>query len=139
RRLVETYYAALGDLDIESLEACTEKTARDDSTYVINLSVITKTRLAYEGRNPLVQARDWLAGGAQALPDGAFLYGIVGLSMDEARPSADRASFVVDYSLWTMDRSGEAAAPEEIKRRDELTLVKGKKGWKIAAINREGA
>jgi hypothetical protein len=141
--LVQRYYASIDRLDLDSLEACGDsKAIRGDQDMLMNLVVLTRTRTAYEGKSPVVRAEDWLAAGKPALAPTDFLYGIAGLSVaDEGGAGADRANFRAEYSLWTLDRPdsapvGAASVPTESRRIDRLTLARGKKGWRIAALER---
>jgi hypothetical protein len=145
RELVQRYYLALDGIDFESLEACCRgKAAKGDLDYVTNLTVITKTRTAYEGKSPVLRAVDWIAAGKPALSQSDFLYGMVGLVIsEESGGGSDRETFRAEYSFWSLDRpdsaSPEAASvPVEQKRVDTLTLERGKKGgWKIVGLERK--
>jgi hypothetical protein len=143
RELVRRYYLAVDGLDLDSLEACGDgKAIKDDRDMLINLVVITKTRTAYEGKSPVVRALDWAAAGKPELAPTYFLYGITGLSIsDEGGNGANRAFLRADYSLWSLDRPdsapvGAASIPTESRRSDTLTLDRGRKGWRIVALER---
>jgi ketosteroid isomerase-like protein len=147
--VVRHYYAALDGLDMESLEACGDKKAFDaDWNYVMTMTVVTKTRTAYEGKDPIIRAKDWLAAGKPELEQTAFLYGLVDLAIaDEGGSGAagNEKRFRATYSVWSMDRkddpSGDpskviASAAQE-KRVDELGLRRGDKGgWRIVSLTR---
>ena len=145
------YYAAIDGLDLDSLEACGERDAiKADRNVLLNLIVLTRTRMAYEGRNPLLPARDWIASGKRALKETDFLYGIAGLEIAaDSAGSRDGSGagvvrFRASYSLWSLERidapSGDpgkvGSEPTEEKRVDELVLRQGRKGWRIAGIDR---
>jgi hypothetical protein len=147
-QVVANYYKAVDAIDLESLEACGDKKAVDsDWNYVMNLTVITKTRLAYEGKSPIVPAAKWVAAGKPALTTSDFLYGIDGmaLSQDGSR-GPDLVAYRASYSFWSLERkegaeanSSEAAAnPIEEKRVDEITLQRSPKwkGWRITSLER---
>jgi len=141
--LVQRYYLAIDGLDLDSLEACGDgKAIKDDQDMLINLVVLTKTRIAYEGKSPVVRALDWVAAGKPKLALTDFLYGIAGLSIsDEGGDGANRAFLRADYSLWSLDRPdsapvGAASIPTESRRSDTLTLDRGRKGWRIVALER---
>jgi hypothetical protein len=154
RELVQRYYIALDGLDAESLEACGDKKAfKGDWNFVLNLTVITKTRTAYEGKSPLLRALDWAAAGKPALSQGELLYGISGLAISAAASSAtapsatapsaaDRETFRAEYSFWSLEPPASAPAdaapvPTEERRADTLTLERAKTGWKIVALERK--
>jgi hypothetical protein len=145
--LVGRYYAAIEGLDLDSLEACGDKKAlKADWNLVMNLSVVTKTRMAYEGRNPVLHAKDWIAAGEPALSETDFLYGIVGMSVvGEAAPSP-ALKYRASYSFWSLDRkedpsgdpSKSSSFPREEKRADELLLERAEKGgWRIVGLERK--
>ena len=148
--VVRHYYAALDGLDMESLEACGNKKAFDGYwNYVMNMTVVTKTRTAYEGKDPIVRAKNWLAAGKPALEQDAFLYGIVDLAIADERGSGSAGNeerFRATYSVWSMDRKDDPSGdPSKVtafaaqeKRVDELTLRQGEKGgWKIVGLERK--
>ena len=140
--LVHRYYQAIDGLDLEALEACGDKKAiKADDDMVISLVVVTRTRTAYEGKNPLVRAADWVAAGKPSLGPTDFLYGLVGLSISEdASSSPDRPVFRAEYSLWTIERADSsieaASLPAELRRSDLVTLARAKKGWRIVGLER---
>jgi hypothetical protein len=150
RELARRYYQAVDALDIESLEACGDKKViKIDEDYMTNLFVITKSRIAYEGKSPVVRAADWVAAGRPALDSNDLLYGIAALSLSGAESYADKASVSIraEYDFWIVDRKEDPSAdpikalpgPILEKRVDELRLVKvgkGKKGWQITGLDR---
>jgi hypothetical protein len=145
--LVRQYYAALDSLDLDSLEACVEgKAVKGDRDYVMNMTVIVKTRFAYEGRSPIKPAGDWVVAGKPALAETDLLYGIVGLSIAEEAGGLNEAKrFRATYSFWSLERKddpsgdlGKAVSlPLEEKRVDELALARGERGWKIVGLERK--
>jgi hypothetical protein len=149
--VVRHYYEAMDGIDLDSLEACGERGAiKADMDVLTNLVVLTKTRMAYEGRSPILPAKGWIASGMKALKETDFLYGIVGLEIadvdsgDVVGPSADARRFRATYSLWSPDRVEDSSGdpgkvrsqPKEDKRVDELVLRQGKKGWRIVSLDR---
>jgi hypothetical protein len=148
--LARQYYAALDSLDLDSLEACGERDAiKDDRNVVLNLVVITKTRMAYEGKDPVLHAKDWVAAGEGALAPTDFLYGIVALDLADESAGAGGGALArrlrATYTFWSLERvddpSGDPSKtvmrPRGERRVDELALARGKKGWKIVGIERK--
>jgi hypothetical protein len=116
-----------------------------DDSMVSSMTVLTKMRMAYEQKSPMIAASEWLAKGKPPLESGSILYGITGLEiMEESASGADSVRLRASYTLWTMGagREGLAPLPESRVTSDELTLKKtarGKKGvlgWKIVDIGR---
>ncbi len=154
RELVETYYRSIDALDVVALEACAPRRGRkeraeaikQDSNYVSTMTVVSKTRQAYEGKDPIVMAEAWIAAGKPALDPDRVLFGISGLAVAELSAAPDRATYAAEYSAWTLERRGEpgearaeAAPPLPLERRlrDELSLARDpKKGWRITGIVR---
>lgn len=144
RELVRRYYLAIDAIDLDSLEACGDKKAiKNDEDTLINLTVLTKTRTAYEGKSPVVRAESWVASGKPPLAPTAFLYGIVDLAVTEqGGDGGDRAVLKAEYSLWYLDKPesaplDSASVPTEARRSDTLTLERGKRGWRIVDLERK--
>jgi hypothetical protein len=110
--------------------------------------------MAYEMKNPVLSAREWLDGGG--LPTAQTVIGITGLDLAEmdTEPTDGEVSFRASYTLWlpgsfTDPEPAEAAepaepAPEEytalprkIFYRDEVRLFFRKGLWRIGDIRRE--
>lgn len=141
RELVETYYRALDRIDLASLAACASSRAADaDSKRLSTLTVVSKTRLAYEGKDPIVSARSWIEAGRPALDPDRLLYGITDLSVVEVWAESSAAIYRAEYTSWASDRSEEGiVAIRERQDRDELRLERGRSGgWKIMKIERSG-
>jgi len=146
--LVAQYYKAIDDIDLDSLEACGKNQAsKADYDYLMNVMVLSKTRMAYEGKSPIVNAAKWVSAGEPKLDSTAFLYGIAGLSIvKEESQGSDSALYRATYSFWSMDHkedaSGDsdktAASPLEEKRIDLITLERSPKwkGWRITKLDR---
>jgi hypothetical protein len=141
------YYKAIDGLDLESLEACGGgKAVRGDRDSLLTLTVLTKTKMAYEGKNPIVRAADWIEAGKPPIKDSDFLYGVTGLSVTggESYGEATRVAIRAEYSMWTLERVEDPSSPpgsgtsvpKEERRVDNLVLEKGPKGWKIAELDR---
>ncbi len=137
--LAETYYKAIDSLDGTVLEVTAERSAsKADDSLVTNLTVLTKMRMAYERKSPYITATEWVSKGKPALDSGTMVFGITGLTLAPESVGEDSAKLRADYTLWTMSagREGVSPLPEGRITSDELTLKKGKKGWKIVGIER---
>lgn len=139
RELVETYYRAIDSLDLDSLSACaTSGAARADMELLSTMTVISKTRLAYEGKNPIVSARAWTEAGKPPLGSDSTLYGITNLSIVELSAVDNAATYRAEYSSWSTEHidNGSLKARERAVS-DNLTLEKSRSGaWRIIAIER---
>ena len=147
--LVAHYYKAIDDIDLDSLEACGKNQAsKADCDCLMNVMVLSKTRMAYEGKSPVVNAATWVSNGEPKLDSTAFLYGIAGLSIvKEESQGSDSALYRATYSFWSMDHKEDAsgdpdktiASPLEEKRIDLITLERSPrwKGWRITKLDRQ--
>jgi hypothetical protein len=164
--LVAAYYQAVDSLDMELLSAAASRqAARSDDGMIANLTVLSKMRQAYETRNPLVQASEWLAAGAPPLEPGTMLFGISDLviqatTSDSAdaksadaksadggavdsggatvRGAADTAlHYEASYSLWTTGHVDDTPVITRSSRIDRLVLRRGKDGWQIVDLQRQ--
>jgi hypothetical protein len=160
-QVVQSYYNAFGELDHPLMEACVIKGAgKGDINMVINLFVITRVRQAYEagGVPPLISASEWKAAGMG--PVDSQVFGVTDLEIEPLTGSgtADEIRCIARYTLWlpyqeggeseaaantSADASANAAAfagadrpPQGVQYTDELTLIKDRGNWRIAAIDR---
>jgi hypothetical protein len=145
-QVAQAYYRAIDSLDMETLEVAADKKARkEDDNIAVNITILQKTRIAYESGDPLVKASAWLEKGKPALDPTALLFGVTGLELrDEGGSSIGLGAtreIRARYSLWYIEKSDTDAAPvpTEDRRIDELTLQKAKEGWKIVDIRRSAA
>jgi hypothetical protein len=145
-QLVRQYYAALDSLDLDALQACGAKDAISrDYNMVMTMTVITKTRTAYEGKDPVFRAKDWVAAGKPKLAPTDLLYGVDAFELADEGGSAGSERLRASYSFWSLERKddpsgdpGKAVSlPLEERRVDELTLAEGKKGWQIVGLERK--
>ncbi|MDP2791358.1 MAG: hypothetical protein Q8O15_06320 [Rectinemataceae bacterium] len=158
--LVETYYKAVDALDGISMEAAASRAAlKIDDTLVTNLTVLTKMRMAYERKSPLMSARDWIAAGKPVAETGTLIYGITGLMIapDTGSPGKSATDelvrFRADYTLWTTrsadiaERMAKAAGEEKTGTTDtsgtttssdsmQPPLIEGRKITDILVLER---
>jgi hypothetical protein len=157
--VIESYYNAITALDHEMLEACvTGGAGKDDINMVTNLYVISKVRQAYEAREIFIGPGEWRQGGGGPSERAVFGIGDLRIRQIEAETNTDgsgRAVYRAEYLFFnpypdsdgvaagdTVDPSAEAEktpppVPAGVPRRDELILVKDKKGlWRIEEIRR---
>ncbi|MDR3336647.1 MAG: hypothetical protein LBT16_05530 [Treponema sp.] len=155
QEVVETYYNAFTALDHATMEACvTDKAGKDDISMATNIFVLSKVREAYEIDAMVITPRKWLENGGG--PTTKQVFGISDLDLFplDADDSDGKLSFRTEYRFWTpyaaktappdfetadAELSGpEPSLPSAASLRDELTLVRNKKGlWHIAAILRD--
>lgn len=155
RQVAQAYYLALDELDLETMEAATDKkalkgqdAAKTDENLATNVLVLSKTRIAYEQKDGLVRAAKWVAAGKPQIGQTDMLFGVTGLDLEDdgSVPSeAIGSTYAVRarYSLWFIEKRGEDmnaySVPVEDKRLDDLVLKRTEKGWKIVELTRKPA
>ena len=81
--IIEAFYDAQSDCLPEEMSTALKGCSAPQEMEVTNLYVMTRTRFAYEAFDPLVNARDWVAEGKPALPEGSIVYGVVVNGIEE--------------------------------------------------------
>jgi hypothetical protein len=94
----------------------------------------------------VLSPQDWQEAGS--LPTDKTVFGITGLRLEEGNSGDAEVSYTASYQLWlpasslgaadNAEESGdEPVMPAAINRRDQLRLIRDKKGlWHIAEIGR---
>jgi len=136
--VVETYYKAIMDMDVEIMEDCVKKgVAKNDINEVTQLFVISRVRKGYEGTSGLVSAKDWNNGVITKLEQGEQIYGIANLVVT---PSGN-LTYDADYIRWYPNIPDDAyldtvLPPIKVYVKDILTLEKEKDVWIIVNLER---
>jgi hypothetical protein len=147
-QVIESYYNAFGELDHQIMEACVLGSAgKNDINTVLDLSVINKTRQAYDMNNPflIISAREWQQEGGGGTT--SQIFGVTDLRITINKEQAEEMQYRVDYTFWLpAEIRGDAAIesagnhPVPHYRSDIVTLVskKEKRGfnWRITEIKR---
>ena len=137
--VVETYYSAIIDMDVEIMEDCVEKgIGKSDINEVTQLFVISRVRTGYEGKSGLISAQDWNDGLITTINQGEQVYGIADLELTNIGKSV----FQADYIRWYPDISDDAESSEilppiKVFIIDTLTLEKINDVWIINKLERE--
>ena len=95
--VIEALYEAQNNLDTQLLTDAVKGFSLPQEMEVTNLYVTSRTRVAYEGINPVVNARDWIEAGKPAIPDSSIIYGTVVDSITEI----DENTFIADVTWYT--------------------------------------
>jgi len=139
RQVVEGYYQALNDLNSEGFQKLVQfNSSRQpalvrDQSVITNLYVIKQVRTAYEHHSPLISAQQWVTEGKQALPKGALLWGLSGLTI-----TGQGAQWSATYTLWTSEASQSGVLTAEgTKNDDTIELLSTSRGWKVHQLTRD--
>ncbi|MDR0312050.1 MAG: hypothetical protein LBI14_00470 [Treponema sp.] len=151
--VVNVYYGSFETLDHEMMEACIYgKNAKLDIDFILNLYVLTRSMMAYEGSQRVVSAREWLAAGSPQTD--LTIFGITDLSLRPMGGNESQGVIILEasYKLWLpaafMD-DADTLTDEELfssnyvtpppgnySYLDRLTLTLVKDAWRITEINR---
>lgn len=140
RQVVERFYGAFNSLDHALMEDCVvDGAGREAIREVINIFVLSRVRLGYEGKSPLAAADQWLAAGRPELESGQSVYGVSGLVIQEER-GEPQPVFLAAYTKWFPAPEGQAAAGgprfESQDIRERLYLRLDRRDWVIFRIER---
>ena len=75
--IIEAFYASQSECMPESLTTAFKGCSAPQEMEVTNLYVSTRTRMAYENFDPLVNAAEWVEEGMPAVPESSTIYGVV--------------------------------------------------------------
>ena len=138
-QVVQGYYAAITDLDADRLgkllkadKAQFPEVGRDVEE-ATNLYVIRQVRIAYEQTSPILNPDAWEAAGKPPLGMGKMVYGVAGLQV-----ASNGNQWTATYRKWTSEvKEGQLPLPVGVNVKDQLTLTKTDRGWKVIALVRE--
>ena len=82
-QIIEAVYQAQNELDPIALDDPVKGTELPQSMEVTNLYVTSRTRMAYEAVDPIIDVNDWIADGCPAIPGSSFIYGVVLESIEQ--------------------------------------------------------
>jgi hypothetical protein len=106
-QVVETFYRSVNGLDHERMQDCvTGRAGKELIAQVINVYVISRVSLGYEGRSHLLSAEEWDRNGRPELPPPDAVFGITDLAIREER-GGPQPLFQVSYTRWQPQSEGE--------------------------------
>jgi hypothetical protein len=152
--VAETYYGSFETLNHEMMEACIYgKNAKLDIDMILNLYVLNRTRMAYEGSQTQVSAREWLEHGSPQTD--LTVFGVTDLTLTPMGGSESQGEIILEarYKLWMPAsysgdsddipseeelRTGNYTTPPPQSRNylDRLELLLVKNAWRITTIDR---
>jgi hypothetical protein len=129
--VVETFYRSVNTLDHQRMQDCvTGRAGKPLIEQVINVYVISRVNLGYEGRSLIRSAEEWDRAGRPAVHPPESVFGITDLDI---RPleGGPGPSFRASYRLWTPDPD-QGAVSREVQERVFLRQQRGT--WVIFRI-----
>ena len=100
REVVESYYRGMNDLDHGLMSDCVvDGAGKETIREVMNIYVLTRVSLGYEGRSHVIAADEWDAEGRPELTAPQTVYGITDLEIQQERGEPEPV-FRVRYTKW---------------------------------------
>jgi hypothetical protein len=137
---VETYYQSMNDLNHTLMEDCVvDGAGKETIREVVNIYVLSRVSLGYEGQSHIVPADAWDAQGRPELVAPKTVYGITDLELQQEQGEPEPV-FRVSYTKWVpepaeesesdlLEAKGPGFTSSEISERVYLRL--DRKDWVI--------
>jgi len=98
--VVESYYRSMNDLNHGLMDDCVvDGAGKETIREVMNIYVLTRVSLGYEGRSHVIAADEWDAQGRPELTAPQTVYGITDLEVQQERGEPEPV-FRVRYTKW---------------------------------------
>lgn len=139
-KVVEAFYKSIGPMDHATMEDCViDGAGKAEINEAINLFVISRQTIAYEGKSYVIDAADWDAKGRKPVSAPSFVHGVTRLEITRER-GEPQPVFVATYERYARafeDQTIETApAANGRKVVDRLSLRQDKGDWVIFSIER---
>lgn len=141
QEVVETFYGAMNTMDHMTMEDCVvDKAGQGEISEAMNLFVMTRMTVGYEGRSYVLSAADWAKEGRPELSADKSLYGAI---VSEVKVEAGEPApvYLVTYQKWAPQPEEGVGDEQSVKsygydRTDRVLLRKDKDDWVIYRIER---
>ena len=138
--VVEAFYTSIGKMDHDTMEdSVIDGAGKGEINEAVNLFVISRQTLAYEGKTYVVNAAEWVAGGRPALDPPSFVHGVADLQITREKDEPEPI-FLVEYARYARvfeDQEMESVRPINGRRiTDRAYLRRDKEDWVIYRIER---
>jgi hypothetical protein len=108
QEVVETYYRSMNELNHELMEDCVvDGAGKETIREVVNLFVLSRVSLGYEGQSHIIPADVWDAQGRPELTAPQTVYGITDLELQQER-SEPEPVFRLRYTKWVPEPAEES-------------------------------
>jgi hypothetical protein len=142
--VVESFYTAINAMDHALMEDCVvDRAGKGEITEAMNLYVLSRVQMGYEGKSNLVHADQWEQAGRPALRAGTAVYGVTDLAIVE-QSDEPQPVFLVSYQKWSPDNGGDGSgdtgtdALGTLRKKvvDRVSLRRDKGDWVIFRFDR---
>jgi hypothetical protein len=128
---VETFFRSVNTLDHERMQDCVAgRAGKPLIDQVINVYVMSRVQMGYEGRSSIRSAEEWDRAGRPAVRPPESVFGITDLDIRPLEAGAE-SSFRVSYRFWTPDPD-QGTVSREVQERVSLRRQGG--AWVIFRI-----
>ena len=141
RKVVETFYTSINSMNHALMEDCVvDKAGKGEVNEAMNLYVLSRVQMGYEGKSNTLPADQWDQAGRPALKAGTAVYGVTDLEItkqsDEPAPV-----FLVSYQKWSPDTGDsdlDGTTLRTVRRKivDRASLRRDKGDWVIFRLDR---
>jgi hypothetical protein len=108
REVVQTYYQSMNELNHTVMEDCVvEGAGKETIREVVNIYVLSRVSLGYEGRSHIIPADAWDAQGRPELTAPQTVYGITDLEIEQERGEPEPV-FRARYTKWVPEPAEES-------------------------------
>ena len=108
RQVVEAYYQGMNELNHTVMEDCVvDGAGKQTIREVVNIYVLSRVSLGYEGRSHIIPADAWDAQGRPELTASDTVYGITDLEIEQERGEPEPV-FRVRYTKWVPEPEEES-------------------------------
>jgi hypothetical protein len=142
RKVVETFYTAINGMNHTLMEACVvDKAGKGEINEAMNLYVLSRVQMGYEGKANTVAADQWDKAGRPQLPAGTAVYGVTDLEITE-QSGEPTPVYLVAYQKWSPDTGDGtdtgATTLGTLRRKlvDRVSLRRDKGDWVIFRLER---
>ena len=105
--IIEAFYDAQSDCRPDLIREAIKGFEAPQEREITTLYVTSRTRMAYEGMETVINVNDWLAAGSPPVPDTSVIYGVV-LDSIERTGESEYTAHSTWYTTLASDLSGEA-------------------------------
>lgn len=121
--MIYAYYDAHNNLDVSALNDPLKGVKAPQDMEITSLFVTVQTRKAYEDLEPYVNVTNWIEQGKPAIKDGAFIYGVDDIVVNQIGDNVYEAT-AIWYSPYDYDKSADAQLLEEVPGKTYTYLYK---------------
>ena len=128
REVARLFYTSMNTLDHITMEDCVApKVAKQRLNEVMHLYVISKMRMANEGRSGIISAPEWVEQGKPPIGESETIYGINDLQIRAVTETETEARYRVSYQKYAPSQPegdrGEQPGTSELMEQGPLTIA----------------